>query len=52
MADLRRSAMLNRMPHMPTISPYAEDDNDDDDDEQEEESDSVGDLPSMGPPRS
>ncbi|KAL5525829.1 hypothetical protein ACEPAG_7166 [Sanghuangporus baumii] len=53
MSDLRRSAMLNSLPHMPTISPYAQDDNDNDEDEgneEEEENDSLGALPSMGPP--
>lgn len=49
MSDLYRSSMLNRLPHAPTVSPYA--DNDDEDNEQDE-NDSLGDLPSMGPPRS
>ena len=52
MSSLRRAAMLNRLPHMPTISPYADDAGDDEENEEEEENDSLGDLPSMGPPRS
>lgn len=50
MSDLYHTAMLNKLPHLPTVAPFADDD--DDENEEEEETDGLGSLPSMGPPRS
>ena len=52
MSDLYRSAMLNKLPQLPTAAPFASEE--DQEDIEEEENDSLGALPSssMPPPRS
>lgn len=49
MSDLYRSAMLNKLPQVPTVAPFSNDD-----DDEENETDALGALPSssMPPPRS